>query len=79
MFYEIVFLTFTRHEAFATDVAGAITWNLRHLKETLTLRGLIQSRRTKSDDVVKQRMVRELAIVRALVDARKNASGIVWK
>jgi GT2 family glycosyltransferase len=79
MLYEVVFLTFSRHEAFATDVVRAITWNLRNLKETLTLRCLIQSRRTKSDEVVKKRMIRELAIVRALVDARRNASGIVWK
>jgi GT2 family glycosyltransferase len=79
MLYEIGFLTLTRHEAFATDVVRAIMWNLRNFKETITLRCLIQSRRMRSDQVVKKRMGRELAIVRALIDARRNASGIVWK
>jgi len=79
MLSEIAFLTLTRHEAFASDIVKAITWNFRNLKETLTLRSLIQSRRTKSDEVVKKRMIRGLAMVRALVDARKNASEIVWK
>jgi GT2 family glycosyltransferase len=79
MLYEITFLTFARHEVFATDVVRAITWNLRNLKETLTARCLIQSRRTKSDRVVKERMINQLAIVRALINARRNASEIVWK
>jgi GT2 family glycosyltransferase len=79
MLYEVAFLTFARHVVFATDVVRAITWNLRNLKETLTLRCLIQSRRTKSDEVVKKRMINELAIVRALIEARRNSSGIVWK
>jgi GT2 family glycosyltransferase len=79
MIYEIAFLTFTRHEEFAVDVARAIMWNLRNLKDTLRLRCLIQSRRTKSDGVVKKRMINELAIVRSFVDSRRDASGIVWK
>jgi GT2 family glycosyltransferase len=78
MVYETVFLTIAGHEAFAVDVVRAITWNLRNLKETLILRRVIQSRRTKSDQIVKKRMVNGLAIVRALIDARRNASRISW-
>jgi GT2 family glycosyltransferase len=79
MLYEMAFLTFSRHEVFAADVIRAIVWNLRHMKDTLTQRCLIQARRTKSDKVVKKRMMNELAIVRALIEARRNGSGIVWK
>ena len=59
MLYEIAFLTASKHGRFAIDVAKAITWNFRNLRETLTLRGRVQDHRTISDRVVMKRMRNE--------------------
>lgn len=79
MSYEIGLLILTGHGIFAIDIARAISWNLRYLRETLFLRGKTQRARRKSDAFVMRRMTKKLAIVIAFSSVSKKSSGLAWK